>query len=116
MSDKSTVYELKETAKWSHNAEEKKAAIKELSTRGPSAIPQLEEILSITAYEEIRLACAEAIRAIGETRTIDTSESIAAASNLESTTEISTPKNQKKEQKQGEDTSEVGIRLADLPP
>ena len=116
MSDKS-VYELKETAKWSHDAEEKKAAIMALSTKGPSAIPQLEEVLTITAYEEIRHACAEAIRAIKNARNADESESIAAPSNLESRTEISTPKNQKKEEeKQGESTSEVGIRLADLPP
>ena len=64
MSDRTTIFELKEKAKWSADPREKKAAIKELSTHGQAAIPQLEEILTITAYEEIRTDCAEAIKAI----------------------------------------------------
>lgn len=64
MSDRTTIFELKEKAKWSADPREKKAAIKELSTHGQAAIPQLEEILSITAYEEIRTHCAEAIKGI----------------------------------------------------
>lgn len=64
MSDRSTIFELKEKAKWSADPREKKAAIKELSTHGQAVIPQLEEILTITAYEEIRTECAEAIKAI----------------------------------------------------
>jgi hypothetical protein len=64
MSRKTTLFELKEKAKWSGDPEEKKNAIKALSTLGLKAVPSLEEILNITAYEEISKACAEAIRVI----------------------------------------------------
>lgn len=64
MSDRTSLFELKEKAKWSRDPEEKRIAIKELSTFGQAAIPQLEEILNITAYEDIKTACAEAIKVI----------------------------------------------------
>ena len=64
MSDKMTLFELKENAKWSRDPEEKKAAIKELSTHGENAISELQEIMSITAYEDIKNACAEAIKSM----------------------------------------------------
>lgn len=57
-------FELKEKAKWSSDPEEKKAAIKELSTHGENAISELQEIMSITAYEDIKSACAEAIKSM----------------------------------------------------
>jgi hypothetical protein len=60
--DRMTLFELKEKAKWSSDPEEKKAAIKELSTYGENAISELQEIMSITAYEDIRNGCAEAIK------------------------------------------------------
>ncbi len=63
MSNAKTFYELKIAAKWSDSAEEKKTAIRELSSRGEEAIPSLEEILSVTAYEDIKAACIEAIKA-----------------------------------------------------
>ena len=65
MSDeRTTLFELKEKAKWSSDTEEKKAAIKELSTHGENAISELQEIASITAYEDIKNACAEAIKSM----------------------------------------------------
>jgi hypothetical protein len=64
MSGSPTLFELKEKAKWSHNMEEKRTAIRELSNYGQDAIPPLEEILNITAYEDIKRACAEAIKAV----------------------------------------------------
>jgi hypothetical protein len=65
MSDnKMTLFELKEKAKWSSDPEEKKAAIKELSTYGENAISELQEIMNITAYEDIKNACAEAIKSM----------------------------------------------------
>ena len=65
MSDeRTTLFELKEKAKWSSDPEEKKAAIKELSTHGENAISELQEIASITAYEDIKNACAEAIKSM----------------------------------------------------
>jgi len=63
MSDK-TAFELKEKAKWSADPEEKKAAIRELMTYGETAIPQLEEILKVTAYDDIKAACIKAIKGI----------------------------------------------------
>ena len=63
MSDKS-IWELKETAKWSRDLDEKKDAIRKLSARGEEALPSLEEIRDITAYNDIRAACAEAIKSV----------------------------------------------------
>ena len=64
MSDKTVLFELKEKAKWSRDPEEMKTAIKELSTHGNIAVPSLREILNVTAYEEIRMACIDAIKVI----------------------------------------------------
>ena len=58
-----TMYELKDLVKWSTDREAKKNALKELSRRGENAIPMLEEILNVTAYDDIRSACAQAIKA-----------------------------------------------------
>jgi hypothetical protein len=66
--DRMTLFELKEKAKWSSDPEERKAAIKELSTHGENAISELQEIASITAYEDIKNACAEAIKSIRRAR------------------------------------------------
>jgi hypothetical protein len=43
--DRMTFFVLKEKAKWSSDLEEKKAAIKKLSTVGEDAIPELQDIL-----------------------------------------------------------------------
>jgi cytochrome c5 len=59
-----TIFELKERAKWSKDSAEKKTAIRELSTHGDRALPALGEILSVTAYDDIKAACMEAIKAI----------------------------------------------------
>ena len=66
--DRMTLFDLKEKAKWCSDPEEKKAAIKELSTRGENAISELQEIMSITAYEDIKNACAEAIKSMRRAR------------------------------------------------
>ena len=117
MSDRTTLFELKEKAKWSADPKEKKAAIKELSTHGQAAVPQLEEILTITAYEEIRTACAEAIRAIlanskqgGETAAV-------SKNNPPTTANAMSSKSQKKEEKEKQESVAANEpRLADLPP
>ena len=117
MSERTTLFELKEKAKWSADPKEKKAAIKELSTHGQAAVPQLEEILTITAYEEIRTACAEAIKAIlanskqgGETVVVSKDNSPATAD----TTSSKSQKKAEKEKQEGVAANE--LRLADLPP
>ncbi|AIC16881.1 hypothetical protein [Nitrososphaera viennensis] len=61
-----SLWDLKETAKWARNPGEKKAAIKTLSARGEEALPLLEEILAITAYDDIRAVAMEAIRSVRE--------------------------------------------------
>ena len=97
MSTDKTISQLKETAKWSRDQEEKKIAIKELSARGENGLTALEEILTVTVYDEIKTACIEAIR---------------AANDKESPTNLtaSKKKNQEKDEEKGR------ISLADLPP
>ncbi len=63
MSTDKTISQLKETAKWSRDQEEKKTAIKELSAHGENGLAALEEILNVTAYDEIKAACIAAIKA-----------------------------------------------------
>jgi hypothetical protein len=99
--DRMTLFELKEKAKWSSDPEEKKAAIKELSTHGENAISELQEIMSITAYEDIRNACAVAIKSmrvrnnvkVNETSTTTTDSSISNAA----ADDVVMTKDQKKE-------------------
>ena len=109
MSDeRMTLFELKETAKWSSDPEERKAAIKELSTHGENAISKLQEIANITAYEDIKNACAEAIKSMQQARkgvevnktssssTIDSSSNSAAD-------DVVVTKDQKKEKIENEE-------------
>lgn len=63
MSDRS-IWELKESAKWSTDLQERKDALTKLSARGAEALPSLEEILSVTAYDDIRDMCVEAIKSL----------------------------------------------------
>jgi len=101
--DKMTLFELKEKAKWSTDPEEKKAAIKELSTRGENAISQLQEIMNITAYEDIRNACAEAIKSMQARKTVEVNETSSTAnidrsgSNSAAADVVVATKDQKKE-------------------
>ncbi len=62
--EEKTIRELKETAKWSRSQQEMKTAINELAARGEIALPVLEEVLNVTAHEDIKAACIEAIKAI----------------------------------------------------
>lgn len=96
-----TLFELKEKAKWSSDPEEKKAAIKELSTRGENAISELQEIMNITAYEDIRDACAEAIKSMRQARSKEVEETKETPTNdSNSTADVTTTtaKDQKKEE------------------
>jgi hypothetical protein len=116
MSDRMTLFELKEKAKWSRDPEEKKIAIKELSTHGENAISELQEIMNITAYEDIKNACAEAIKSIRARSKVEVNEPSTNDSNSEA--DVTTTKDQKKEkfEKEVESARESGVRLADLPP
>lgn len=74
LSDTRVFWELKDKAKWSHNSEEKKTAITELSSLGEGAIPSLEEIMNVTAFQEIKAACIEAIKAAKGNSKVATAE------------------------------------------
>lgn len=90
------MWDLKETAKWASNPEEKKAAIRSLSAQGGAAVPSLEEVMGVTAYDDIRAACAEAIKSAREKNNIRLPEKNAAG-------------------EEGE-TVVAGTQLPDLPP
>ena len=117
-SNRMTLFELKENAKWASDPEEKKRAIKELSNHGEDAISELQEIMSITAYEDIKNACAEAIVSIQARGKVQISET-SSENDSNSTTDviITKAKDQKKEVENEEESArETRVRLADLPP
>ena len=66
MAEKENLWELTQAAKWSDSLQEKKMAIKELSFHGEHAIQYLDEVKNVTTYDEIKVACLEAIKAIKE--------------------------------------------------
>jgi hypothetical protein len=74
MYDRMTLFELKEKAKWSRDPEEKKTAITELWTYGDNAISELQEIMNITSYDDIKNACAEAIKSIQANSKLEVNE------------------------------------------
>lgn len=56
-------WQLKESAKWSLSLDEKRQAIEQLvNIYGKDALHTIEEIKDVTAYEEVRSACIEAIK------------------------------------------------------
>src|SRR5438067_2728625 len=59
------IKELKMTAKWSTDSAEKKGAISELLQYGDEGILAIQEVLSVTVYDDIKQACLEAIKSIG---------------------------------------------------
>ncbi len=63
--DSDRIRELKMAAKWSTDGDEKKSAISELLQYGDEGISAIQEVLSVTAYEDVKQACLEAIRSIG---------------------------------------------------
>ena len=96
------LFELKENAKWASDPEEKKTAIKELSNHGEDAISELQEIMSTTAYEDIKNACAEAIMSIRVRGKVETNET-SSTNDIDSATDVAaTSKDQKKEEVENE--------------
>jgi hypothetical protein len=58
-------WELKEAAKWSLDVKERKKSISMLADYyGPAAVQSIAEIRDVAAYDEIKRACIEAIRAV----------------------------------------------------
>ena len=64
MSERQEIWDLKESAKWAGDEQKRREAVNELATYGESALPTLEEIMSVTAYDEIKTACIDAINSI----------------------------------------------------
>jgi hypothetical protein len=57
-------WELKESAKWSLDVNERKHAIRQLAeSYGPEATQSIAEIRDISAYDDIKKVCIEAIKA-----------------------------------------------------
>ena len=63
--DSDRIRELKMTAKWSTDGDEKKGAISELLQYGDKGILAIQEVLSVTAYDNVKQACIDAITSIG---------------------------------------------------
>ena len=61
-----SLWELKEAAKWSSNSKEMKEAVGKLSARGAEALPSLQERMSVTAYDDIKAACIDAIKSVSK--------------------------------------------------
>lgn len=101
-----SMWELKETAKWARNHGEKKIAIKALAARGDEALPSLHEILAVTAYDEIKMICEEAIKSVREKENDERSNRTADKSKGNANKDTIAPTVEKSE----------GSRLADLPP
>jgi hypothetical protein len=62
--DSESIRELKLTAKWGINNEEKKKAISELLQYGNEGASAIREILAVTSYADIKQACIDAIKSI----------------------------------------------------
>ena len=59
------IRELKLTAKWSADSNEKKKAVLQLMRYGNEARPAIEEVLGITVYDDVKQACLNAIKSLG---------------------------------------------------
>lgn len=101
MSEAKQVYDLKEGAKWSRDVEEKKRAIKQLSSLGEKALPSLEEILNVTAYGEIKAICLDAIKSIreGKKKVVGDEKSSASASEVATKADVK-KKNKRRQTKE----------------
>jgi hypothetical protein len=63
-------WELKEAAKWSLDVNERKKSISMLADYyGPAAVQSIAEIRDVAAYDEIKKACIEAMRAVSSGKT-----------------------------------------------
>ncbi len=59
-------WQLKESAKWSLDVDERRRAIAELaSSYGREAIQAISEVRDVAAYDEIKSACIAAIKSAG---------------------------------------------------
>lgn len=115
-----SLFELKEKAKWSRDNQEKKLAITGMLSHGATALQSLEEVFAVSAYEDIKEACVEAIKSIraeGYPRTpMDlqlSQEAVSAPLEIHTGENNTAAKKKQSEQEAGLVASE---KLADLPP
>jgi hypothetical protein len=108
------LWELKEKAKWSPDLVEKKNAISGLSRHGEGAISALEEILAVTAYDDIKSACIEAIKSVRESKGAESAnEKVIPSDDAKKKYEQAAEYKIRKTESRAE---EGKVRLADLPP
>lgn len=93
------LWNLKEEAKWARTAQTQMQAIQQIGTFGELARPVLEEILTVSASEEIKAKCIEAMKAIDSKSTPPSPSPSAPPSNAD-TSEVAgsepTPQQQQK--------------------
>lgn len=93
------LWNLKEEAKWARTAQTQMQAIQQIGTFGELARPVLEEILTVSASEEIKAKCIEAMKAIDSKSTPPSPSPAAPPSNAD-TSEVAgsepTPQQQQK--------------------
>jgi hypothetical protein len=70
VADSERIRELKLAAKWGMDTEEKKKAVSELLQFGNEGVSAIQEILAVTAYDDVKQACLDAIRSIGRKQTV----------------------------------------------
>ncbi len=66
--------QLKEDAKWASSIESQVKAVRELGSLGEAARPLLEEVLQVSARDEIRQSCVEAIKKLGRDSKAETTK------------------------------------------
>ncbi len=96
-SNSDTIKELKLTAKWSVDSNEKKKAILQLLRYGDEARPAIEEVLSITAYNDVKQACLNVISSLGRGQKDRSTNNNYKISKTKTTAKV---KKQKKKRKQ----------------
>lgn len=65
ISDSERIRELRLTAKWGLDNEEKRRAIFGLLKYGNAGLASIREVLDVTAYNDIKQACIDAIKSVG---------------------------------------------------
>jgi hypothetical protein len=74
------IRELKLAAKWSSDNYERKQAVLQLLQCGDEALPAIREVLAITAYDDVKQTCMQAISLLGRDQkskqTTDTTKTV----------------------------------------
>ena len=93
--DPERIRELKLAAKWSSDNYEKKQAVLQLMQLGDKALPAIQEVLAITAYDDVKQTCIEAISLLGR----DQKKQVPSAAKTNHKSKKAKTKNRKKKAK-----------------